>query len=125
MGTFVFLGGGIGQCHIICACYVLVCVQHVHKSPERTVVFNGGTHLFLCLYENTTSHYSFSILIDGTPGYFVGIVWIVDDMDSLFVRGSSVGSLLNIFYPLTRWRYLIRSHQMLEPHGGDFDQNVF
>ena len=30
-------------------------------------------------------------------------MWIVDDMDSLFVRESSVGSLLNIFYPLTKW----------------------
>ena len=37
-----------------------------------------------------------------TP-YFVGIVWTVDDMDSLFVRESGVGSLLNIFYPLTKW----------------------
>ena len=60
---------------------------------------NGGKHLFLYLYKNTTSHNSFSILIDGTP-YFVGIV---DDMELLFVRESSVGSLLSIFYPLTRW----------------------
>ena len=52
--------------------------------------------MFLCLHKNTTSHYSFSILIDGTP-YFVWIVWIVDDMDSLFVRESSIGSLLSIF----------------------------
>ena len=81
--------------------------------------------MFLYLYKNTTSHYSFSILIDGKPGYFVGIVWIVDDIDSLFVRESSVGSLLNIFYPLTRWEYLIRFDQMLGPHGGDFDQNFF
>ena len=58
--------------------------------------------MFLCLHKNTTSHYSFSILIDGTP-YFVWIVWIVDDMDSLFVRESSVESLLNIVFPLTRW----------------------
>ena len=65
---------------------------------------NEGKQLFSYLYKDTTSHYSFSILIDGTPYmYFVGIVWIVDDMDSLFVRESSVGSLLNIFYPLTRW----------------------
>ena len=55
--------------------------------------------MLLYLYKNTTSHYSFSILIDGTS-YFVGIV---NDMDSLFVRESSVGSLLNIFHPLTRW----------------------
>ena len=33
----------------------------------------------------------------------MGIVWIVDDMDSFFVRESGVGSLLNIFYSLTRW----------------------
>ena len=66
------------------------------------VVFNGGKHLFLYLYKNTNSHNSSSIGIDGTP-YFVGIVWIVDDMDSLFVRESNVGSLLNIFYPLTKW----------------------
>ena len=66
------------------------------------VVFNGGKHLFLYLYKNTTSHYSFSILIDGTP-YFVGIGWIVDDMDSLSFTESSVGSLLNTCYPLTRW----------------------
>ena len=52
--------------------------------------------MFLYLYKNTTSHFLFLILIDGTP-YFVGIVWIVDDMDSLFVRESSVGSLLNAF----------------------------
>ena len=39
-----------------------------------------------------TTHYS--ILIDGTH-YFVGIVWIVDNMDSLFGGESSVGSLLN------------------------------
>ena len=58
--------------------------------------------MFLYLYKNTTFHYSFSKLIDGTP-YFVGIGWIVDDMDSLFLRESSVGSLLNTFYPLTRW----------------------
>ena len=33
----------------------------------------------------------------------MGIVWIVDNMDSFFVMESGVGSLLNIFYPLTRW----------------------
>ena len=44
-----------------------------------------------------TTSYLFSILIDETP-YFVGIV---DDMDSIFVRESSIGSVLNIFYPLT------------------------
>ena len=59
-------------------------------------------HLFLYLYKNTTSHYSFSNLIDGTP-YFVGIGWIVDHMDSLYFRESSVGSLFDTFYPLTRW----------------------
>ena len=58
--------------------------------------------LFLYLYKNTTSHYSFSKLIDGTP-YFVGIGWIVDDMDSLSFMESSVGSLLNTCNPLTRW----------------------
>ena len=58
-------------------------------------------HLFLYLYKNTTSYYSFSILIDGTPN-FVGIVRTVDDMHMLFVRESTVGSLLNIFYPLTK-----------------------
>ena len=50
-------------------------------------VFNGGKHLFLYLYKDTTSYYSFSILIDGTP-YFMGIMWTVDDMDSLFVGES-------------------------------------
>ena len=33
----------------------------------------------------------------------MGSVWIVDNVDSLFVRESSVGILLNIFYALT-WR---------------------
>ena len=56
-------------------------------------------HLFLYLYKNTTSHYSFSTLIDGTP-YFVAIVV---DVDLLFIRESNVESLLNIFYSLTRW----------------------
>ena len=51
-------------------------------------IFNGGKHLFLYLNKNTTSHYSFSILIDRTP-YFVGIIRIVDDMDSLFIRQGS------------------------------------
>ena len=55
-----------------------------------------------CFYTYTktlllTTSYLFSILIDETP-YFVGIV---DDMDSIFVRESSIGSVLNIFYPLT------------------------
>ena len=52
------------------------------------VVFNGGPLVFIFI-QNSTYHYSFSKLIDGTL-YFVGIV---DDMDSLFVRKSSVGSL--------------------------------
>ena len=81
---------------------MLVRVQRGYKSPETRLFLLIEVSTFLYLYKNTTSHYSFSILIDGTP-YFVRIVWIVDDMDSLFVRKSSVGGLLNIFYPLTRW----------------------
>ena len=57
-------------------------------------------HFFLYLYKNTTSHYLFSILIDGTP-YFAGIV---DDMDLVFISKCGVGSLtINFFYPLPRW----------------------
>ena len=79
---------------------MLLCVQCSYKSPERQLFF---MEVSTCFYIYTkTSHHSFSILTDGTP-YFVGIVWIADDMNSLFIRESSVGSLLNIFYPLTRW----------------------
>ena len=69
--------------------------------------------MFLYLYKNTSSHYSFSILIDGTP-YFVGII---EDVDSHFVRESSVGSLLNIFLSLTTGGggYLIRFDQISGP----------
>ena len=35
-------------------------------------------------------------------------MWIVDNIDSLFVRESSVGILLNIFYPLTRRLSLLK-----------------
>ena len=35
-------------------------------------------------------------------------VWIVDTVDSLFVRESSVGILLNIFYALTRRMPLLK-----------------
>ena len=91
-----FLRGGIGLSHIIPCAHLCAARQ---KNPWKTVVFNEGMHLFLYLYKNTTSHYSFSTLIDGTP-YFVGIVV---DVDSLLIRESSVGSLLNIFHPLTRW----------------------
>ena len=91
----LFLPGGIGPSHIVpCAS---LCAVRLWK-PWRPVVSNGGKHLFLYLYKNTISHHSFSILIDGTPY----CVWIVDITDSLFVRESSVGSLWNIFYPLTR-----------------------
>ena len=74
-----------------------------------TVVSNRGksTCFYILIYKNTSSHYSFSIQIDGAP-YFVGIVWIVDNVDSLFIRESSVGILLNIFYPLTRRMPLLK-----------------
>ena len=65
-----------------------------YKSPERQLFsMEVSTSVFLYLYKNTTSHYLFSILTDGTP-YFAGIV---DDMDSLFVSECSVGNLLHFF----------------------------
>ena len=78
-----------------------VCVQDSYKSPERQLFSMQVQckHFFLYLYKNTTSHYLFSILTDGTL-YFVGIV---DDMDSLVISECSVGNLLIFFYPLTRW----------------------
>ena len=38
----------------------------------------------------------------------MGSVWIVDNVDSLFVRESSVGILFNIFYALTRRMPLLK-----------------
>ena len=66
-----------------------------------------STCFYILIYKNTSSQYSFSIYIDGAP-YFVGIEWIVDNIDSLFVRESSVRILLTIFYPLARRMPLLK-----------------
>ena len=82
---------------------MLVCVQCGSKSPERQLLL---TKVCTCFYTYTKHFFSlliFNINWWNTFSYFVGIVWIVVDMDSLFIRESSVGSLLNICYPLTRW----------------------
>ena len=81
LGTFAFLSGGIAPRHIF------PCARLCTGRPWKTVVFSRAKYLFLYLYKNTTSHYSFSIWIDGTQ-YFVGIA---DNNNSLFVRKSSVG----------------------------------
>ena len=64
LGRLLFLRRGMGPSHFIpCAC---LCASHlgievVQLKPWKTAVFNEGKHLFLYLYQNTTSHYSFSI----------------------------------------------------------------
>ena len=84
--VFAFLRGGMGPSHSIpCAC---LCAGHI--GNYSTAVFNRGKHLF--------SYFNIQKL-------FVGIV---DDIDSLFVRESSVRILLNIFYPLTRRMPLLK-----------------
>ena len=72
-----------------------------------TAVSNRGKST--CLYKNTSSHYSFSIQINGAP-YFVGIVWIVDIKYRLIFRQriERWNSILNIFYPLTRRMPLLK-----------------
>ena len=63
---------------------MLVCVQRGYKGPEsRLLLMEVSTSFFIYVYKNTTSHYSFSILIDGTP-YFMRIMWTVDDMELAF-----------------------------------------
>ena len=93
--TFAFFAWNNRASRIISVCSAAI-------KALKNGCFNGSKHLFLYLYRSTTFHYPFSILIEGTC-YLVGIVWIVDDMDSLYVWESSLGSLLNIFYSLIRW----------------------
>ena len=55
LGTFTFLIGGIAPRHIV------PCARLCTGRPWKTAVFSRGKYLFLYLYKNTTSHYSFSI----------------------------------------------------------------
>ena len=67
----------------------------------------GLMEVSTCFYKSTTFHYSFSILIYGTP-YFVGNVWIVDDMDSLFAKKSTRWGIFDQIWPnfgAPRWGF--------------------
>ena len=87
----------MGPSHSVpCAC---LCAGHI--GNYSTAFFNRGKHLF--------SYFNLQKL-------FMGIVWIVDDIDSLFVRESSVGILLNIFYPLTRRMPLLKITSTCRDH---------
>ena len=111
VGTFAFnaQGNRTKSHHPMC---LSVCSAAIKALKDSCLFVEVSTCFYI--YKNTTSHHSFSILIDGTP-YIVGIVWIVDDMDSLFVRESSVGSQI-FFIHWLGGGYLIRFDQILGHH---------
>ena len=125
VGTFAFFGqrNRTKSHHSMCLSVFRAAIKALKVScfQWRYTYKCTCKHFFLYLYKNTTSHYLFSILTDGTP-YFAGIV---DDMDSLFVSECSIGNRLNVFIHWLGGGYLIRFDQILGSHSGILDQKFF
>ena len=80
----------------------------VHWSSWKlsTAVSNRGKNTFYTKTLVLTTHFQYKLMEHLTLWGFCGL--LILNIDSLFVRESSIGILLNIFYPLTRRMPLLK-----------------